>query len=556
MRTLVLQLARFGDIYQTHPVLNALKRLNPGGELHVMTRARFKAALDGFPDIHLHTMNTADILKPVIEDGDETISLSVLQTFIEQLRAIGFDRIINLSFSPASSYLTDAIATESTVVSGYTRQTDGFLKIPDDPSAYFYAQVGVGRANRYHLTEVFAAVAGVELIDEDWGMGRRGSKHNQIVVHLGASTRDKIYPAEKWVEVLKQLNGFYSGDIVIVGSADEKAMADTVASQADGAAIINMAGKTTLSELFKIIGSAELLIGADSAPVHMAALTNTTVLNLSSKAVNFWETGPVTAGSRILYADNMADIRSQAVVEEAMGILSGLDSRHACAIRKSRLEGFQLLVPDLDSFSWRLIESLYTGTEFPPIETKEDGLAFQRLFELAELALQQLSRWDQPAARPVAARILNEVDQMLAAIPQLNQRVEPAVQWFETQRLRIPPGDAEATLIATKKAFEDLIWVSAVYRGFTTPDVDGPNAAKLARACAVEIREWNFAQISENFQALVSTLHELARHSTKVGPHLSRLNSALERKDFVELADHLEWVLAPELETFNQEVVS
>src|SRR5205807_1295099 len=72
-----------------------------------------------------------------------------LKSFLQPLCEANFDTIINLSFSPASSFLTDYLASSRTDVRGYTRHSDGHFNIPDDTSAYFYAQVGIGRANRY-----------------------------------------------------------------------------------------------------------------------------------------------------------------------------------------------------------------------------------------------------------------------------------------------------------------------------------------------------------------------------------------------------------------------
>src|SRR4051812_15959311 len=109
MRILVLQLARFGDIYQSWPALRALRRKHPAAELHVLVRSRFRAALTGLDGIIVHELPTAEILKPVIETGDEMRALQLLDQFVADLNNPGFERIINLSFSPFSSYLTDLL---------------------------------------------------------------------------------------------------------------------------------------------------------------------------------------------------------------------------------------------------------------------------------------------------------------------------------------------------------------------------------------------------------------------------------------------------------------
>jgi ADP-heptose:LPS heptosyltransferase len=67
MKILVIQLARFGDIYTTWPVLRAIKRENPQGELHVLVRKKFKKALVGLESVDkTQLLDTQNILEPVL----------------------------------------------------------------------------------------------------------------------------------------------------------------------------------------------------------------------------------------------------------------------------------------------------------------------------------------------------------------------------------------------------------------------------------------------------------------------------------------------------------
>ncbi len=223
-----------------------------------------------------------------------------------------------------------------------------------------------------------------------------------------------------------------------------------------------------------------------------------------------------------------------------------------CAIRDSLESPYRLHELRFDDFSWRLVEALYTGTDYPKAERREDVVAFQRLVELSELACHQLDRWNDPKARSTAAQVLAQVDQLLPEISRLNPRIEPVVQWFETQRLRIPPGEASATLQRTRKAFDDLRLVAEVYREFQDPKVELRRALALVSECAPELREYQFAAVEAAVQSLITILQELARHSTKVGTKswssvLQEFDEHLSGRDFIAVADFLEWKLAPAL---------
>jgi len=566
MRILVIQLARFGDIFQSWPTWRALLRRNPGCELHVLVRERFRAAADDFPGITVHALPTREILRPIAEGDGTEVALRLLENFFNPLRELGFERIINLSFSPLASYLTDWLGENGAQLSGYTRHSDGHFQAPDDTSAYFHAQVGIGRSNRFHVTQLFASVAGVELIPEDVTQSLVSpSDRTGIAVHLAASQAEKAYPPELWIQALQELAQRSSEPITLIGSTEERALSEAVAAQVPQ--VINRVGQTNLKEVFTCLSQARLLIGGDSAPVHIAALTGTPVLNLSCALVNFWETGPLSEGSRILFADELAAISPTRIADEAAALAKGQEPSGPCFIRPGLFEFYQAHdLPD-DRFSWEIVLALYTDAVYPKATLRADKLALQRLFELAELALQQLARWTDPKAFSTAVKILAQVDEMLVEVSRLSPRVDPIIQWFQTERLRIPPESDQSTLERTTKCFRELYIVTSLYREPDESEVTlRDRAIKMCTICAPSLREYEFASINDSFQTLVSTLHDLARHSTKVADQpwsyvLAELNTSLENRDFIQLADLLQWKLAPALqqpiekETLKQDVI-
>lgn len=553
MRTLVLQLARFGDIYQSWPAIKALVRR--GDEVHVVVRERFKDALLGLEGITVHSMPSADILAPLVNDGDVDASSSAMLAFAEGLKALDFNLVVNLSFSPFSSYLTEFVSGEATEARGYTRFPDGYLRIPDDSSAYFYAQAQTGGANRFHITEVFASVAGIELKPEDYsGLQGPSPREKRVIVHLGASEARRVYPGELWIEALKAAIPASGADWVLVGAESEIRLAETVVSGVGHARLSSRLGKTTLPELMQLIASSALVVGSDSAPSQIASLTATPVLHLTSDASNFWTTGPTSPGSRILYAANLYDIPAKRIAEEVEGIIRGLEPRGPCVLRASVSGSYTLHDLEFDSFGWDLIQALYVDGAYPETESNTDLIAFQRLFELGEAALHNISLLKNEKARAaaVASENLASIDQLISEVGKLNPRVNPLVQWFETQRLRIPPGSFDETIEASRALFADLQLISSVYRRFTDPRAEEQKASQLCAQLAPRLREYEFNSVQSEFHDLVSVLHELSRHSTKVGGRawssvLTDLNAALEQRDFIELADQLEYVLVPAL---------
>ena len=467
MKILCLQLARFGDIYQTWPVLRALRRNYPEAEIHLLVRSRFIEATVGLDEVS--RVIALPTNKWLAGDIDEALA-GIEQWLIENDMA-GFDRVINLSFSPLSSYLVDLVGGADVV--GYTRQSDGFLSIPDEPSAYFYAQVGVDRANRIHLSDLFAMIAGVELTDDDFRAPALARVYENmrsgIVVQVGASQSQKTLSAESWMEIIKKLTELTGESVTIVGSAGEF-NADAIQNPR----VLDRVGQTKISELFQIIADARLFIGCDSVGLHIAALTQTPTLNISFAAVRFWETGPRAPGSRILWFDSREACDVSRVTDEALRMCDG-EPPGAPVILKAERSGviYDLIGYEENDFSWELVRALYSHENCAAAiadlcrnclheRASAAGnsvnlitLGFTRMSELATLALEQI-KIIESAPNQAAVHILDQVDALIEQVGRLAIEISPLVRWFQTEKSRIPPGGLNEILKSTKALFDQL----------------------------------------------------------------------------------------------------
>lgn len=502
MKILIVQLARLGDIYQTWPTLKALKRTHPGAELHLLTRTKFAAAAPEKKWLDHHwLLNTREVLSPLVDEIpkiDESIDR--LGVFCSQLKAEKFDLIINLSFSPFSSYLTAEITTPGlTRVAGYTRFSDGFLNIPDDGSAYFYAQVGVGKSNRFHITDLFAHVAGVELIESDWEFRQQDQTRitetseavgvnnphetdkkskadgdQSILIHIGASTLGKTLSWSKWLQVVKGLiASSWCGSIVLIGSAEEVEIADKIVLAFGDRKPVNLVGQTTLHEVFAMVGEADLLIGGDSAPVQMASLLQTPVLNLSFPMVRFWETGPRSKKSRILTIESEQSIAASEIVDEALGILQGHPMRYAGVRVVGPTMPYIEMRPQEQEFEWELLRAMYVGENYPVSPSELFLLAMKRLDEINFLALEQFETLRKNVRNKTASDILDRTDELMDQLTQMVPAAEVMIRWFRTERVRIGPLPFEELINKTELVHRNFAHVIALYSGSQESETKG-----------------------------------------------------------------------------------
>lgn len=470
MKILIIQLARLGDIYMSWPALRALRRLHPECELHLLTRSKFEVASEGLGVLDRHiSLPTAFLLEPLIRPAlalEE--SLERVDGFIQTLKAESYDWVINFTFSPVSSYLTHAISGSGTRVTGYSRHEDGFLSIPDEVSAYFYAQAGVAGFNRVHLTDLFISMLGYEYTEADWEAPKVDSRdfglpERYLLVHVGASEPKKTLPPFKWARILKN---FFDHNleipVVMIGSASERALGEAIEAGVSRGRIINLVGRTQMREVFHLLGQAQLLVGCDSAPMHMAGLTNTPCLNISFDSVNFWETGPKATVSFIYKASFPEDVLSEDVGLYIHQILQG-EVPEGLIQRSSGLTSYQ--VPEEDPaelFTWNLVQALYLGGPFPVTDDLQFCQAVEKIYEVNNLSRQNILQIPDKGLE-ILGPLLDRADEVMEAIARMVPSVVPILKWYQTEKIRIPAGTKDVVARQTLEIHEKLQRILSVY---------------------------------------------------------------------------------------------
>ncbi len=471
MKILVLQLARLGDIYMSWPAIRALRRSHPQAEIHILTRPRFAGAVEGLTSVNqVRFLSTKQLLAPLIQNQPNvTAAFQEVSKVVDELQSEKYDWIINFSFSPVSSYLVHAISHSTTKVSGYTRYEDGFLKIPDDISAYFYAQVGVDRPNRYHISEIFATMVETDLVEEDWRAPDLKNAWtmqvlpNTITIHVGASEKKKALSDSKWIAILSQLRKQCSNPLILIGAEHERSIGDKIMTAVPGGNVFNLVGRTNLTEVFQIISQSALLMGCDSAPMHMASLTKTACLNMSFSSVNFWETGPRSPQSYIIKGDSEDDFVSDKVAAIAYKILHGEKVDLSVVTAQKGNPSYRAFSKKEQDEQWNLVQAIYQGAPFPEIEGSlfTDGIS--KLFEINQLMLEQMKYIEKGGDLQKVAGIIDRGEEIIETIAKLVPSLAALVRWYQTEKIRIGPGPQEQVLAKTIHIHDLLSQVLDIY---------------------------------------------------------------------------------------------
>jgi ADP-heptose:LPS heptosyltransferase len=101
-----------------------------------------------------------------------------------------------------------------------------------------------------------------------------------VVLHHGAGTAAKRWPLENWSELLQRLGHETAATVILVGDSTDQARARQLARGQHR--VVDWTGRLTLMQLAALLGEADLFIGGDSGPAHVAAAMGTPTVVLFS----------------------------------------------------------------------------------------------------------------------------------------------------------------------------------------------------------------------------------------------------------------------------------
>lgn len=102
------------------------------------------------------------------------------------------------------------------------------------------------------------------------------------VLHVSAGTQAKRWPAEHWRELLGRLIVDRDAQVVLIGVGEERDVSRSITECLPWPNVIDWTGQLPLLETAALIAQADLFIGADSGPAHLAAAVGTPAIVLFS----------------------------------------------------------------------------------------------------------------------------------------------------------------------------------------------------------------------------------------------------------------------------------
>lgn len=310
-RILVIKFRHHGDMLLTTPVIHSLKAAFPDAQIDVLLFEETRTMLSCHPDIHQIYAIDRSWKKQGVR-----FQISQEWRLMSTLRKQHYDMVLNLADQWRSAIITRF--TGARVRLGFDfpkrqgrlwRQCHTQLVSTADHNSLHTVEQNLSLLAPLRLPQRRDNVA-MHYSDADRQIVRElAGPEDYIVVQPTSRWFFKCWSEEKFAATLQGL--LDDGRKVILTSGPdgkEKAMVEGIIDRLSSReGVLSLAGKLTLTQLAALIDGAQLFIGVDSVPMHMAAALQTpTVALFGPSKLVFWR--PWQVKGEIIWAGDYAPL--------------------------------------------------------------------------------------------------------------------------------------------------------------------------------------------------------------------------------------------------------
>ena len=307
LRILLIKLRHHGDMLLTTPVIHSLRQRWPDAQIDVLLYEETRDMLAAHPDIHK--------VYGIDRKWKQLGALKHLQQerkLLTTLRAQNYHLVINLADQWRSALLTRFTGAPVRIGFDFNKRRGFFWR------HCHTALASVAGHKQMHTVEQNLSIlapldipavntVSMSYTPEDWQavsakLAEKGVTGRYLVVQPTSRWFFKCWDEGKMAQTITALQ--QDGHTVVLTSGPDKkelAMIDTILEQCPPEGVVSLAGQITLRQLGALIDHAELFIGVDSVPMHMAAALQTPCIALFGPSkLTFWS--PWQVNGEVIWA--------------------------------------------------------------------------------------------------------------------------------------------------------------------------------------------------------------------------------------------------------------
>ena len=274
-RILLIQLGDIGDVVLTIPTIKALKENYPSAEIFVLLRNYALELIEGCPWVD-------GVISVKKDKGKLRDEICYQKDLLLGLRRKGFELAIDLRTGTRGaivSFLSGANFRIGRYREGgklWRNRLFTHLIRPENELSQYSTLHSLNILAPFNLriNNTYPELTVTEENERSAANILRRQKvpidKPIIALHPFSRWRYKEWPIRNYIKLIDRIGSRYGVSILMTGSDDERHRAAEIVkrSQID---VYSLAGKTSIGELAAVLKRCSLLIGIDSAPVHIAA---------------------------------------------------------------------------------------------------------------------------------------------------------------------------------------------------------------------------------------------------------------------------------------------
>jgi heptosyltransferase-1 len=272
---LIIKPSSLGDIVLALPALTALRKSFPDAKITWLIRPEFAQLLENHPHLTEIILFDRKLLGKV---WFHPRAFFALLSLIRQLRRCHFDVVFDFQ----GLFRTASLAW----LSGCKKRFG--MSNARELAHFFYTDKIQKDTDRYHLVDYYLKIirtAGASELDVNFVLPQEPGAvdsisrllkshditHDNYAVFIPGSThKDKCWPVERFAAIADKISQQFALNLLATGTEHETDIVEKLKEKAN-VPIINLAGRTSLSELIVLLKNSKLVVSNDTGPGHIAA---------------------------------------------------------------------------------------------------------------------------------------------------------------------------------------------------------------------------------------------------------------------------------------------
>jgi ADP-heptose:LPS heptosyltransferase len=319
-----------GDLIQSTALFKKIKQIYPESRVKLIISKEFAEIAPFLPYV--------DEIKPIDVTGlSEILKANNFDLTIDVLKALGdmfdgilqvnYDLAVNLSHDEFSVYFLYILNSLKNI--GISVNREGTIISNDEMIAYIFSAVKNRKVSVLNLVDLYERTIktnktqykqhvnkiylDTKKIDEEHNGNKEfevlkkygiEERDNIVSFAIGASTELKKWRYDYFAELAKMfLNGDIKTKVVLLGANYDVKAGGFIESIVANERLINLTGKTSVSDLVYVVRRSNLLITHDTGTMHIGVAVGTKLIVIYTGNVGFLETGPYAENRLLVIPD-------------------------------------------------------------------------------------------------------------------------------------------------------------------------------------------------------------------------------------------------------------